>query len=299
MANNFGVDRAALASRFVPILDGVYQASCLTSVLDGDSGLVREGANANELIIPSVSMDGLADYSRDSGFTAGEVTLTSSTVRCGYDRGRMFSIDVLDDQESANVAFGYLAGEFIRTHVAPELDAYRFAQYAGKAGIGQVVSGATLSTAAGVIAALRAGMQTMDNAEVPYEDRYLFITAPLLDLIDDQDTTKSCRVLSAFKQVIKVPQRRFYDGITLRDGTSSGQTAGGFSKTESTGADLNFLIVHKGAVIQYQKHVVPKIVRPEENPDADSWKFGYRTVGIADVFANKLAGVYKHMKAAG
>ena len=33
------------------------------------------------------------------------------------------------------------------------------------------------------------------------------------------------------------------------------------------------------------------------NPDADAWKFGYRTVGIADVYENKLAGIYCHAKA--
>ena len=51
------------------------------------------------------------------------------------------------------------------------------------------------------------------------------------------------------------------------------------------------MIIHKGAVIQYPKHVAPKVVTPEQNQDADAYKFGYRNVGIADAYENKAAGI--------
>ncbi len=285
-----------LARVFVPVIDDVYKHASLTSVLDGAQELARIGANGNELIVPTLTMDGLGNYSRDTGYVAGDVAMTNNTYRCGYDRGRMFSVDALDNQESVNVAFGYLAGEFVRAQVAPELDAYRFASYASKEGVGQVSAGATIANAEALTAALRAGLQAMDNAEVPFEDRVLFIASGLHDMIDDQELTKSNKVLGAFSEIVKVPQSRFYTKIKLNDGSTAGETAGGFAK-DSNGKNLNFMIVHKGAVVQYQKHTVPKIIAPEQNPNADAWKFGYRTVGIADVYANKLAGVYVHMQA--
>lgn len=285
-----------LAKVFVPVIDAVYKKASLTSVLDGASALARLGANGNELVVPTLSMDGLGDYDRDTGYAEGDVTLVHNTYQCGYDRGRMFSVDALDNQESVQVAFGYLAGEFLRAKVAPELDAYRFACYAGKTGVGAVATPATLATAENLVAALRVGLQAMDGAEVPFEDRVLFIASPLHDLIDDQELTKSNRVLSAFSQIVKVPQSRFYTAVDLNDGKSAGETDGGFTKA-AAGKDINFLIVHKGAVLQYQKHTVPKIIAPEQNPNADAWKFGYRTVGIAEVLSNKLAGVYVHHKA--
>ena len=55
--------------------------------------LVQAGANTNEIIIPKISMDGLADYSRNSGYVAGDVTLTNETVTFNYDRGRKFTVD--------------------------------------------------------------------------------------------------------------------------------------------------------------------------------------------------------------
>lgn len=297
----------ALAKQFVAMLDEVYKVASLTSDLDGAAELVRAGANANELIIPKLSMSGLGDYSRNSGYVDGDVTLTNETVQCNFDRGRMFTVDNMDNQETANIAFGRLAGEFIRTKVVPELDAFRFAKYAGITGISKVAAGATLSDGAAVIAALRAAITKMDEDEVSTEQRYLYITPTLHGLVQDMDTTKSREILTRFAKVVDVPQSRFYTAIAQKSGkiitTGQGdgastvdETAGGYAK--ATGAkDINFMVIHKPAVIQFQKHVAPKFISPDQNQTADAWKYGYRNVGIADAYENKVAGIYLHHKA--
>ena len=129
---------------------------------------------------------------------------------------------------------------------------------------------------------------------MPADQRYLFITPSLLGLMEDLDLTKSTRVLERFEAVVRVPQSRMYTAITQYDGASSGQTAGGYVKNASTGKNINFMVIHKPSVIQYQKHVSPKVITPEQNQTGDAWKFGYRNVGIADVYENKLAGIYLH-----
>ena len=93
-----------LAKSFVPKLDECYRLASLTSVLDGAPELAKQGANANELIIPMMSMDGLADYSRNGGYVQGGVTMTNETVKCNFDRGRRFDVDVMDDLETAGLA---------------------------------------------------------------------------------------------------------------------------------------------------------------------------------------------------
>lgn len=291
--------------KYVPLLDEVYKQAALTSVLDSDASLAQEGANANEIIIPKIDMDALGDYDRSSGYTNGDVTLTNETVKFNYERGRMFSVDAMDNEETAGIAYGKLASEFIRTKVAPEGDAFRFATYAGTSGISKVATPATLSTGADVISALRAGTNKMDEDEVTYERRYLFITPTLKGLIDDLDNTKSKEVLSRFEQVILVPQTRFYTAIDMLDGKSSGETKGGYKRHakgsdtgDTNGADINFMIIQKDAVMQYNKHIAPKVVTPEQNQTADAWKFGYRKYGLADVYENKVAGIYLHHKAA-
>jgi hypothetical protein len=284
-----------LAQQFVPILDEVYKTASLTAKLDGNPDLVREGANANELIIPKLDMQGLGNYSRNSGYVSGDVTLTNESVKCNFDRGRMFTVDTMDDLETAGIAFGRLAGEFIRTKVIPELDAFRFASYCGVNGISKVAAGATLADGAAVVAALRAATNKMDEDEVPMEDRHLYITPTLRGMIQDMDTTKSREVLERFADITMVPQTRFYTAITQKSGTGD-EAAGGYAKA-TAGKDINFMIIHKPALIQFSKHVAPKIITPEANQDADAYKFGYRLVGIADAYDNKAAGIYLHHKA--
>ena len=284
----------ALSKIYTNLLDEVYKNSALTAVLESDASLARAGANANEIVIPKLSMSGLADYKRNSGYVNGDVTLNWETVQFNYERGRMFQVDDMDNEETQNIAFGRLAGEFIRTKVVPELDAFRFATYAAVTGAGTATG--TLATGADVIAALRVATSAMDEAEVPMEDRHLFITPTLLGLVEDMDTTKSKEVLSRFATITKVPQTRFYSAIKLNDGTSSGEEAGGYVKA-SGAVDLNFEIIHKPATLQFTKHAVPKIISPEQNQDADAWKYGYRNYGLCDTYENKAAGIYVHKKA--
>ena len=284
----------ALSKVYTNLLDEVYKNSALTAVLESDATLARQGANANEIVIPKLSMDGLADYDRNSGYVNGDVELTWETAKFNYERGRAFTVDDMDDEETQNIAFGRLAGEFIRTKVVPELDAFRFATYASTTGAGSATG--TLATSADVIGALRTATSAMDEAEVPMEDRHLFITPTLFGLVEDLDTNKSKEVLSRFASITKVPQTRFYSAVELLDGKTGGEEKGGYKKAD-LGVELNFEIIHKPATLQFTKHAVPKIIAPAQNPDADAWKYGYRNYGLCDVYENKAAGIYVHKKA--
>lgn len=292
----------ALAKNYVELLDEVYKSASLTSVLDSDPATARAGVNANEIMIPKLSMDGLAEYSRNDGYIKGDVSLEWETVKFNYDRGRLFEVDSMDDEETIKLAFGRLAAEFIRTKVVPEDDAFTFATLAGISGISKVAAGATLSDGAGVMAAIKAGLDEMDEDEVPQENRYLFITPTNLSAVKAMDTTKSRELLDGFTQIVKVPQSRFYTAIDLYDGVdhsgSSGadESIGGYVKA-STGKDINFMIIHKPAVMKYWKHTASNIITPEANQRSDGYIQKYRKYGLVDAYENKLAGIYLHHKA--
>lgn len=271
--------------KYAAMLDEVYVKSAKTGVLESGSELFRLGANASEIIIPKMTMDGLGNYSRNSGYLDGSVELTLETVPFNYERGRAFTVDAMDNEETAGVAFGSLAGEFIRTKVIPELDAVRFAKYASKSTIITKV----LSGAEEILDAIRAAKAEMDLAEVPENDRYLFITPALLDEIHMADTTVSKAILDSFSAIITVPASRFNTEVSLKDGESDGQQEGGF---ELTGTPINFMVVHKDAVLQITKHAAPKVITPDQNQTADAYKYGYRIYGLANVFENKSAGIY-------
>lgn len=215
-------------SKYTDKLDEVYKLASCTSILDSDSTLVRAGANANEIIIPKLTMDGLADYSRSSGYVDGDTNFTNETVTFNYDRGRRFSVDNMDNEETAGLAFGRLSAEFVRTKTVPELDAFRFATYAAEEDI--TVKTGSLSSGNDVISALITAQSAMDEAEVATESRVLFITPTLLNAANNVDTTKSKAVLDSFSKVVKVPQSRFYTAIDMADGKSEGEKAGGYKR---------------------------------------------------------------------
>lgn len=279
--------------KYVDLLDEVYQAEAKTSVLESDSTLVQAGANANEIIIQKISMDGLADYDRNGGYVGGDVTLTNETVKFNFDRGRTFSVDNMDNEETAGMAFGKLSSEFVRTKSVPELDAFRFATYSAKAGNTNPL--ATLSNGNDVLAALEDGSSEMDELEVPTTNRILFITPTLMKKVRATDTTKSREILDTFAQIVEVPQKRFYTVIDQLDGKTSGEEVGGFVK-DASGKDINFMIIEKSAILQYTKHRVNKAISPEDNQEADAWKFFFRAYGLAEVQENKVAGIYLHSK---
>ena len=280
-----------LFKQYIAMLDEVYKHDAKTNVLDGANELVRQGANSNELIIPKISMDGLAEYNRNSGYVNGSVDFNFETVKCNFDRGRMFQIDVMDDIETMGLVFGKLSSEFVRTKVIPELDAFRMSKYASLDGI-STVAAADLTTGDAVVKALRAATTKMNNDEVPEAGRVLFIETGLKGLVDDLDTTKSKEVMKKFSQVIEMPQNRFYTAIKQLTG-KDGEEAGGYTRAEGAN-NINFMVVEKSAAIQFAKRVNSKIIDPQANQDADAYKYGYRQVAIADAYENKRAGIYVH-----
>lgn len=80
-----------------------------------------------EVKIPSLDMDGMADYDRTNGFVQGSVNFQYETKKMTQDRGRSFSFDENDvDETNFVLTASTVMGEFQRTKVVPEIDAYRY-----------------------------------------------------------------------------------------------------------------------------------------------------------------------------
>lgn len=291
----------ALAQKYLPVLDAVYKRASLSTVLDGTMVDVNF-SQANAVKIFKTALQGLANYNRNNGFVKGDVTGTWEILTLTKDRGRSFMVDRMDNEEQA---FGTLVGEFLRVYVVPEIDAYRFATYAGASGI--LTATPATPTAANIVSAIDTANSTMSEAEVPVEGRILFITPTMYGLLKSSTnitrfaTMRDDRLNRDFvsfdnMRVIQVPQTRFYTAITLNDGATSGQEIGGYIKSTAA-KDINFMIIHPSAVLQVEKHVLPRIFDPDTNQTADAWKFDYRIYHDAFTYENKVKGIYLHNKA--
>lgn len=285
----------ALAKNYTSILDEVYKSASVTADLTSDSSMMRAGANANEIMYPQLEVGGLGDYDRNSGYTSAAVKMQWATAKFNYDRGAKLEVDVMDNQESYNIAFTRAGAELQRTRVAPEADAFTFATICSFEGI--TMKAEDLANAEAFLAALIAAKNKMDEDEVPEEGRILYATPTLFNGVMALDTTKSREILNSFTVKKKVPQSRFYTAIDLLDGKTEGEEAGHFKK--SAGAkDINFMIVHKPAIIKFDKHVASDVIPAALNADADGDILKYRKYGLVDYYKNKAAGFYVSHKTA-
>lgn len=281
----------AFAKNYTSIIDEVYQRAGVSNVLNSGRRMVRAGHNAKEIMIPKISVTGLGDYTRNVGYKTGAITYEFETKTFNYDRGIRLFADVMDVEEAGVLdCFVEAGAELQRTQVAPEADAFTFAQIAGHTGVTVDEADLSEATATDVLAELREVTSLMDEAQVSTGSRYLFITPTLKGVLDDYsyaNPTMSNRVLERFARVVEVPQVRFYTAIDLK----SGDTEFGYAKA-ATGKDINFMVVEKSAVIKFDKHVASRVFSPDELESLDSYMMKYRKYGIVELFDNKLDGVY-------
>lgn len=280
----------ALFTKYLNQVDFLYSETSKSAILDGNNAIVSMSKGCNEMKFPKITVDGLSDYSRTTGYEAGDVSVEFESKKPNYDRGIKFNIDEMDDEETDGIMLGNTLGLLEKDKVAPEIDAFRFATYASASGI-STVAPADLTTGEAVLNALVTATAQMDNDSVEMNDRVLFITPPLLLAAENVDTTKSKAILSRFSSIVQVPQSRFYTAIDLKSKTADSAT--GYAKA-SGAKNINFMIISKSAVIQFTKHVFNKPLSPDNNPDGDSWVIRYRKYGIAEVYDNKKKGIYLH-----
>lgn len=279
-----------LAEKYMPLIDEVYATASLTK--DLENGQVKFDNTATVKILKLVVPE-LGDYSRNSGFTVGDVTATWETWTLSEDRGREFSIDAMDNEETLDLTFGKASSEFIRTKVVPEVDAYRFAKLASTDGVTTVAG--ELADGKAVETALATALAELDNNEVPAEGRIIYATPTVINKLKtefaNRFNNKADILNRSFTEfdgtkMISVPQSRFVTKLEK-------DTDGVYSKAEDA-KDINFMVVAPSAVEAVAKHVKLRVFTPDVNQDMDAYKFQYRIYHDIFVYANKVAGIYVH-----
>lgn len=290
MANSI----AAITQYLTGIIEQTYRKSSLTQFLD-TQGVVKDAfANAKIVNIPKIELEGLADYSRTAGYTSGDATLSFVPYELKQDRGRKFNIDSVDNIDAAGLAVAQLASTFERDYVVPELDAYRFAQYAGGADASMVKTGSVSKTT--LLGAIDDAQAALSEAEVPEENRILFLTPTVYAILKQNVDGSRIHTGTILNRnvtmlddlpIIQVPSSRFYDSITLKEGGYEPATAA---------VGINFILMDRNAPLQIVKHNPARLFSPSENQDADAWSYTYRMFHDATIKKNKAKGVYVHKK---
>lgn len=301
----------AYASIFQEELDKQMLVGATSGWMEPNSSLVKY-SGGNEVKIPNIMMDGLGDYNRSDGFVKGSVNTTWQTHELTQDRGRTFSIDSMDVDESNFVATaGAVMGEFQRTKVIPEVDAYRYSKIAALAIAGDKASGGYTVAEATILNKLLADIANLQDTIGEGDPLILTLPFTVAALLDANTTIQKRMDVIEFEQggiktkvksldghpIIRVPSARLKTAYEFLDGETAGQEAGGF-KVAASAKEINWIISTRNAPIAISKTDKPRIFDPNTNQQADAWKIDYRKYHDLWIPTNKLAGVFVNVKEA-
>ena len=287
---------AEQAIKFVGILDEVYQKEAVTSILE-TNGVDFSGTA--KVKVPSIIIDGAADYDRQKGYTDGAIEVKYDDYELEFDRGRKFRIDTVDNDEVAFKLYRTAALEYVRTKEIPETDALRFSKIAA---VAEKTEAGAITDALDMFDEAES---YLTDAEVPEADRILFVSSAFYKALkkgikdngrfgfnDNNGAIKrKIQTLDDYP-LIKVPKGRFYNVIQLRDGKTAGQEAGGYITIDGTSKSIHFIFAQKSALNAITKRKNDKIIIPELNQSADAYDVFYRHFHDLIVTKNKRKGIY-------
>lgn len=278
------------ATRYSSELDKMFQQKSAVGFF-ADNALATKFVGAKTVIIPDIDFQGLADYDRDTGFSRGAITVSNSSYTMAMDRARSLQIDREDMSESgiANLA-GKILGEYVRTKVVPECDAYVLSKLSGLAlSRSNTIEGDPAKPFEALCRLINEVQSVVgyDEELVAFVDSYMFAA-----LQNSSEISKMITVTD-FKQgdvdlkvksingvaIIPVVSERMK---TAYDFNSNG--IGGFTPAAKT-RETYMLVCPKSGAHLVKKTEKMRIFTPEQNIDADAYKFDYRI--YYDVFVNK------------
>lgn len=164
-----------LANKYETKLDERFQAGSFTDKWVGNN---YNWDGVNSITIWTLLTDPLEDYNASASSnrfgTPTEVSdeVNTYTLQKKRSFSRVFDETNIQDTMFIRKANLYLKQMWDERYI-PEIDLYRLTTWAN--GAGNVVVNATALTKSTLISALRAGVETLDNANVPSEGRVIFM----------------------------------------------------------------------------------------------------------------------------
>lgn len=289
--------------KFTAELDGVVTQGTCTADLNMNQDLLGEFSGAGVIEVAKITMDGLADHRRGSGFVAGKSSLEWEPLKLEFDRDREFTVSADDDEETASVLSANLMNEFARTKVVPEIDAVRFARIYEFLGNGQKAA-ATITTASDAVAAVQTAEAYLEDLGIELSGCIFYTSATFKNLLRNAQnwqgswgTNPNTGITEYDGMKLVTPARTvFKTAVKLLDGTTSGEEAGGFTAAEGA-KDFNFLIIDPRAVGAIAKHQELRYFAPNVNQKGKDHLWQYHLYHDLLSYDNKKAMIYGHTKA--
>ena len=278
------INNIAFATKFATELDKLLVQKSQAAILE-NKGMAAKFVGAHEVKLPVIGFAGLGDYDKDTGFAKGAVSVTQQVFTLEKDRARSFSIDREDMDETgiANLAASVMS-EFVRTKVAPEVDAYTFSTIATKAnGAGQTVAlgeGETLAkNVYGLIA--NAIGKVNDATGFTGEEIILYVNPTVYAaLMATPEIHRHLRVDEFKHGEISTKVQKIDNAIIVPVSDNRMKTAYNFGNDGfevAGGAEsVGIIAMPRNAAMLVKKTEKIRTFSPDVNQTADAYKFDYR-----------------------
>ena len=290
------------AKIFMEALDEQLIAGATSGWMEENSGQIQY-TGGNEVKIPKIELNGLGTYDRDNGFVQGAVTLTYETKQMTQDRGRTFQLDAIDvDETNFALVAGNVMGEFQRTKVIPEIDAYRYSKIAELATESKKVSYYHAEKDS-IVQKLLEEITIIKDIVGDENEVIVTMSTKIANLLDiasnhmlESGVFEQGKVELRVKNIdgspiIRVPSARLKTSYQFFDGVTTGETEGGFeAKTDAK--DINWIIAVRHALIGVSKTDVTRIFDPLTNQKANAWKIDYRKYHDLWIPDNAIEGIW-------
>lgn len=283
----------------------------LQAVQQATSGWMEDNAGdviyngGNEIKIPDIVVQGLADYDRDNGFNQGSVTYKYQTHVLTMDRGRTFQLDAMDvDETNFGTSAANVMSEFQRMQVIPEIDAYRYSKLAALAADAGNSEVYTLDES-DVLKKLYSHIYTLADRGIDLAQQVITISYPAYQVLINNSQIQKRIDVGSFEQgginisirlldgipLIPVTSSRMKSAFVFNDGVTAGQEAGGFAP-DAAAVDVHWIVSSRRAPIGISKTDVVRIFDPMTNQKANAWKLDYRKYHDLIVPENKIHEIY-------
>lgn len=294
----------------VEYLDEIFRKASVTNVFERNvKGF--EFIGTRSIRIPSILMDGLHDYNRNAsqnpansyvGYEQGSVTVTFEEFQLSQDRGIQFRIDSMDNEETAGFTLGNLLDQFIRTQVAPEVDAWIISKII-KAALPEYVVSKDYTQAENintVLTDIDNALAKLGDEEAPEGTLVMLCSYEFFNTL--KHSTEVIRYLSQgdFKSdagitfevtkyngmpIIPVPKGRLMSAI------DTATAVGGFVPADGA-KNVNWLIASTESVLPVKKHEIKNVFGPNVVQDFDGYKVNYRLYHDCFTPRNKRPAIY-------
>lgn len=203
-------------------------------------------------------------------------------------------------------------GEFQRTRVVPEIDAYRYSKIAAGAIANKRASGEYTPSADDILSKLYYDVAAVQDAvgnDTPLVITMSTLVAAILDtsseiskkldVVDFRQggVTLKVSALNGEHPIRRVGSGRLKSAYIFADGKTEGQKTGGFAPAENA-LDVNWIICPRTVPIAVSRTDKVRIFDPETNQTARSWMLDYRKYHDLWITNNKWPQVWVNCKQA-